>query len=82
MKHRCQCGKPQVVRSVPYIGDMHANWYEPMDCLHFKAADRYCERCGAALCEDCCEIVYLDDAYGVVKDHKTYCRTCAELEGK
>ena len=57
MKYRCACGKPdylsfsgndmlqlpQIKLCPPYDTEM----------LHFKAADRECERCGRPLCKDC-----------------------------
>ena len=69
MREKCQCGKPEYMRihtNIP-VGIHH--W----DTLHFKAADRYCERCGAPLCGECSIDIFYDWNHYL-------CRTCAELE--
>ena len=47
MKRRCMCGKPDTME--------YGIWQdiEYDNLLHFKSADRECERCGRPLCEDC-----------------------------
>ena len=47
MKRRCTCGKPDTME--------YGIWQdiEFDNLLHFKSADRECERCGRPLCKDC-----------------------------
>lgn len=45
----------------------------PKDTLNIRKADRYCEKCGVALCEDCSVDFFYDW-------HHWICRTCAEME--
>ena len=47
MKRRCMCGKPDTME--------YGIWQdiEFDNLLHFKSADRECERCGRPLCKDC-----------------------------
>ena len=84
MKTRCMCGKPDTIRiahspSITEFIGLDDN------ILHFKAADRYCERCGRGLCEDCAvvkaNLEYMPDEEmsGII----TLCPDCADiLEGK
>ena len=60
MKRRCICPKPDyIVMDFPvgrYPLDLHYNvygWEGSSPILHFKPADRECERCGRPLCKDC-----------------------------
>ena len=52
MKHRCMCGKPEgaVIRHEGWQGEGVLKFD---NLLHFKSADRECERCGRPLCKDC-----------------------------
>ena len=87
MKYRCQCGKPKVLSLMRADKHMFCDGTTsillPTD-LHFKAADRFCERCGAPLCEDCVfrKTVRLTDPYTseIFFVTRYYCQTCAELE--
>ena len=47
MKRRCMCVKPDTME--------YGIWQdiEFDNLLHFKSADRECERCGRPLCKDC-----------------------------
>ena len=47
MKRRCMCVKPDTME--------YGIWQdiEYDNLLHFKSADRECERCGRPLCGDC-----------------------------
>ena len=47
MKRRCMCGKPDTME--------YGIWQdiEFDNLLHFKSADRECERCSRPLCKDC-----------------------------
>ena len=65
MKYRCACGKPKrmTIQTARFPGDSHNAWISgPIDddTLHFKAADRECERCGRPLCSKCA----VDSKYG------------------
>ena len=62
MKHRCICPKPDyIVMDFPvgrYPLDLHYNvygWEGSSPILHFKSADRECERCGRPMGKDCQE---------------------------
>ena len=68
MKHRCQCGKPGKTSITRFVGNT----------LHFKVADRQCERCGAPICLDCTYNVALVEETGEILG--CHCRSCAELE--
>ena len=79
MKRRCQCPKPECC-TVEYKGTTYYQEVRPTD-LHFKVADRECERCGAALCAEC----EIKSTWGMEEwelrfPHYTpLCRTCAEI---
>ena len=79
MKYKCQCGKP-------YSVDLTKNCriVNLTNILHFKSADRFCEKCGATLCKDCStKTPILDGHLGGFEfqyHYEYYCRTCAELE--
>ena len=75
MKERCQCGKPKAFYRGEGQGTI-CSLSKPSD-LHFKAADRYCERCGVALCGECTYFATMAD---YLCDTNYLCHTCAELE--
>ena len=75
MKHRCMCPKPDTME--------YGIWQdiEYDNLLHFKPADRECERCGRPLCKDCAgsvQIFGLDWGYATFYRLPTLCPICAE----
>ena len=91
MKERCQCGKPDFI-AAEEMPDTSPDNMEGFDypkyivdlgepTLHFKSADRHCEKCGAALCAEC----EIKSTWGMEEwelrfPHYTpLCRTCAEI---
>ena len=91
MKYKCQCGnKSEVWSALAVYGSQFAyheliNFHkDESPVLHFKVADRFCDRCSAPLCEDCAvrKTVRLTDPYTAEIFFVTryYCRTCAEWE--
>ena len=54
MKYRCACGKPEQYETHTKSAKYGATIIQvPGNTLHFKAADRECERCGRPLCSKC-----------------------------
>ena len=88
MKRRCQCPKPDQMKVDPYTMDVGGYVIPILETdLHFKAADRECERCGAALCAECgvktgtLTFIPYDktgETFQLVDEY--ICRTCAELQ--
>ena len=81
MKRRCQCPKPEgAIWNRPDIGGFSITTLRG-PTIHFKSADRECERCGAALCAEC----EIKSTWGMEEwelrfPHYTpLCRTCAEI---
>ena len=89
MKEKCQCGKPLKMRinGSPCLPlDTYDKLTKP-DGLHFKTADRYCERCGVALCGECqvqlyniSDGIHTERVSAYTASIETVCHTCAELE--
>ena len=91
MKYKCQCGAPEfasigIKQLLNGNYDNFGYWLNPESDLHFKVADRFCERCGAPLCEDCgvwkgtYNYTPLDKIGNFDLKKEYLCRTCAEWE--
>ena len=76
---RCQCSKPDFVFTER---SFWATWWtdlkEPF--IHFKKADRFCERCGVGLCLECSYDYKIDIIDSVFTTFDAICHTCEELE--
>ena len=53
----------------------------PKDCLHFKVADRFCEKCGVALCLDCGVHKYIGNGKPnrIVMHGQVICESCSDI---
>ena len=94
MKERCQCGKPDFI-AAEEMPDTSPDNMEGFDypkyivdlgepTLHFKSADRHCEKCGAALCAECATTIEHEEESQFYKGlmvivNQVVCRTCAEI---
>ena len=85
MKYRCQCPKPDQMKVDPYTMDVGGYVIPVLETdLHFKSADRECERCGAALCAECATTIEHEEESQFYKGlivivNQVVCRTCAEI---
>ena len=86
MKTKCQCGKPdfpafphqlETPSGTIRMGERDYFAYPVGNDLHFKPADRICERCGVGLCGDCSKLIAVwKNGPGKVVH---YCQSCKEL---
>ena len=93
MKYRCQCGKPEEIFDNKQGHPDYPLWITNEmlgHVFHFRKADRFCERCGAPLCEKCA-ITFMthigDGTTNRYLKHSDFtkhhlCHTCAELESE
>ena len=81
MNYRCQCPKPAYAY-VPLYKNHQGCKVQVFDknVLHFKKADRECNRCGQPLCKDCAEeVVNWEFIPGEgMKGTIDYCPICSE----